>query len=235
MKKIIIENQKVKCVVVEHEGKEESIETDLVITDIPPPEALSSGVFDEKEMDPEWVGGIRSTEKAEKDLYSNGYVIATFCLKKPLTKSKAWVIVLDEKGNMVGGIDAQRNPDTAPPGKQVLSMMRWLRFGEKGEKAKMDMKTAQEVVNEYLLPHLRLHYEDFDDQVEYCLIHYHPYVWDQVLYANQPHVYRTPIDVPGVEGLYYVGTWTKAGALLTLKCADSAIRCAEIILGRELL
>jgi len=125
VKKIVVENQKVKGVVVEHEGKEESIETDLVITDIPPPEALSSGVFDDKEMDEEWVRGIRSTEKAEKDLYSNGYVIATFCLKKPLTKSKAWVIVLDEKGNMVGGIDAQRNPDTAPPGKQVLSMMRW--------------------------------------------------------------------------------------------------------------
>lgn len=234
VRKIVIENKKVKGVVVEHEGKDESIETDLVIVDIPPPEALDTGVLDEKEMDPEWVRGVRLTEKTERDLYSTGYVIACFCLKKPLTKGKAWTCVLDEQGNIVGSIDAQRNPDTAPPGKQVLSFMRLLRFGEKGEKPKPDMKAAQEVVNEYILPHLRLHWPDFDDQVEYCLIHQHPYIWDVVLYANHSDVYTTPIDVPGVEGLYYVGTWTRARWVLTLKCADSAIKCAEIILGREL-
>ncbi len=230
VKKIVIENKKVTGVIVEHQGKDEFIESDLVICDIPPSEALNHEIIEEKEMSKEWVEGIRNTEKMEKDYYSTGYVMAAFGLKKPLTKGKYWTIVLDEEGNMVGSLETQRTPAAAPPGKQMLTMMRWMRLDD----IKMNMKTAQEVVNDFFLPYLRLHWKDFDDAVEYCLIHFHPYVWDQVLIYN-PEVYTTPIDVPDVDGLYYVGNWARAGFILTSRCADSALRCAEHVLGRKLV
>ena len=229
VRRILIENGKVKGVVVEHEGIDQHIETDLVICDIPPHQALDDGILEEREMPEEWVKGIRNTAAMEKDYYSTGYVMASFCLDKPLAKGTFWTIVLDDEGKMVGSLETQRTPESAPPGKQILSIMRWFRLG----KVKMNMKIAQEVVNGLLLPHLRLHWKDFDDHVEYCLIHFHPYVWDQVLIYN-PEAYTTPIDVPGVDGLYYVGSWTHAGFILTSKCADSALKCAELILGKKL-
>jgi len=70
--------------------------------------------------------------------------------------------------------------------------------------------------------------------VESCFLHFQPYVWDQVLIYN-PEVYTTPIDVPDVEGLYYVGNWARAGFILTSRCGDSALKCAELIVGEKLL
>lgn len=58
VKKIIIENEKVTGIVVEHHGREEHIETDLVICNIPPSEALRAGILDEKQMPREWKGSI---------------------------------------------------------------------------------------------------------------------------------------------------------------------------------
>ena len=49
-----------------------------------------------------------------------------------------------------------------------------------------------------------------------------------------PKLCATPIGVPAVEGLYYVGRRARAGFVLTSQCADSALKCAEIIVGREL-
>jgi hypothetical protein len=230
VKKIIIENGKVKGVIVERDGEEEHIETELVICEIPPPQALDSGVLDEKAMPKDWVAGIRSTERKEKELYNTGFVIAHFTLKKPLTHELFWTIVLDEKGEMVGSIEWQRNSDSAPAGKQAISFMRWLRV----DNIKMNMKTAQDILNDYFLPHLRLHWKNFDDHVENCLIHFHPYVWDQVLIYH-PEAYTTPIKVPGVEGLYYVGNWSRAGFILTSRSAHSAVKCAEMILGKKLV
>ena len=230
VKKIIIEKKKVTGVIVEHHGVEERIETDLVICDIPPPEALRAGILDKEQMPREWVEGIRSTEKLEKEYYNTGYVMAGFCLKRPLAKSGFWTLLLDDESNMVGSLETQRTPETAPPGKQMMSIMRWFRLDD----VKMNMRTAQEVVNEFFLPCLRLHWKDFDDVVEACYIHFHPYVWDQVLIYN-PEVYTTPIDVPGVDGLYYVGNWARAGFILTSRCGDSALKCAELILGEKLL
>jgi len=230
VKKIIIENGKVEGVIVERDGKEEHIETELVICDIPPPIALDTGVLDEKSMPADWVDGIRSTERIEKELYNPGFVMACYGLKKPLTKGKQWIVVLDEEGEMMCSIEPQRNLASAPAGKQAMTLMRWLRL----DNIKMNMKTAQETVNDYMLPHMRLHWSNFDDQVENCLIHFHPFVWDHSLIYH-PEAYTTPIDVPGVEGLYYVGNWARAGFILTSRCAHSAIKCAEAVLNRKLV
>jgi hypothetical protein len=70
----------------------------------------------------------------------------------------------------------------------------------------------------------------------------HTYIFVELnernLYDNSPQLYpelyTTPIDVPAVEGLYYVGNWARAGFVLTSRCAGSALKCAESIVGRNL-
>lgn len=235
VRKIIIEKGKVKGVVAQSEGREVTIETDLVITDIPLIEALDSGVIDEKQVPEQWVKDIRETWDFEKKSYSCGFVVAQYLVDKVMLDNKFWTVFLDAKGDFQGSIDSGRNPHSAPPGKEVITLQSFFKVGEGGEKEKLNLRTAYEAIDEYLLPNMRLHFPDFDDHVEFSTLHCVPHGWVQAFVYNNNTLKLSPIRVPGVEGLYCVGSWCDAGWIGSFKCAYSALLCAQMLTGEKLV
>jgi phytoene dehydrogenase-like protein len=252
VKEIVIENGRVRGVLVERRkssikiedgciidtssSEEEFVQADIVVCNISPIQALNEEIIKRDKLPPAILEIVKTLEALDSR-YNYAYIQANIGLRKPVVPLQytGWNIFIDQEGNAPGpGFCPISNhmPRTAPWGKQSLNILTNLKRDKFGEKWPGG-KTIDYILHELFLPLLRENFgEEFDRNVEMIYITSLPHTWPvTMLHPEAPNV---PI-ISGVENLYFCGVFTDAQFYASVKVFDSALRCAELILGKELV
>lgn len=231
VEEILIENSKVKGVVINTEGDgKKEIHAPVVVSNIPTQDTFK--VADRKHFPPAFV------ERTEK-LRGFGSIAPYFGLKELVLPKAEWdkgmkdTLVIP-KGDrlthnvyMCWNIQSTTDPLCAPRGKQLFTAYAPV--------------TQEEAVNEELMnwacdqivDYLERRYPGFKDSIDWALF---PVSWRLEGVAkdiNQAGTMKTPVRAPGVEGLFFAGDTVKGyGVAMDCACAAGMI-CASEITGKD--
>lgn len=231
VKKIKVDDGVTKGVIIVRDGKEEFVEADVVVCNVPPQLAAKMGILDincfpdpYKEDLLKKINTIREGAK-RYDVQTLNLHIG---LKKQITDIDSYIVFVGDGGHVIGGLQSYSvySPKSAPPGKQLLYLISFL------YKQPRNYKIAENYVHDLFLPAIRQWLKDFDDNVEWIMTSFSPIPYAEL---NQQMFSSTEkFDIKtGIDNLYFAGMYTGLvgvdGALVT------GVRAAELILDKKIL
>ncbi len=231
VKKITIEGGKAAGVIVERGGEDQFIASDFVVCDVPPQVAYRIGMLDMGSFPSPYRDDFNKRVKTIEDgarRYDVQIVNVHIGLKRKLVSTDAEVVILNDNGDAVGGIQiySNLNPASAPKGKQLLYIYTFF------YKAPREFRVVERYAVDTVLPILRNWIDGFDENVEWMMAGFSPVVYaeyNQQMFSNHAKFE----NVTAVNNFYFAGMFT--GRVT----ADGALRTgaevAERILGRKLL
>ncbi len=231
VKKITIEGGRATGVIIERGGEDQFIAADFVVCNVPPQVAYRIGLLDMGSFPGPYRDDFTKRVKTIEDgakRYDVQIVNIHIGLKRKLVSTEAWVVILDDSGHAVGGIQiySNLNPASAPKGKQLLYVNTFL------YKVPRDFGVVERYAVDTVLPILRSWINGFDENVEWVMAGFSPVVYaeyNQQMFSSHPKFENvTPVD-----NFYFAGMFTERVT------ADGALRTgaevAEHVLGRKLL
>ncbi|MBU1054345.1 MAG: FAD-dependent oxidoreductase [Proteobacteria bacterium] len=230
VKKITIEGGKTTGVIVERGGKDQFIAADSVVCNVSPQVAYRIGLLDMGSFPNPYRDDFTQRVKTIEDgakRYDVQIVNVHIGLKHKLVNTEAWIVILDDHGHAIGGIQtySNLNPASAPKGKQLLYINTFL------YKVPREFSVVEKYAADTVLPVLRSWISDFDENVEWMMAGFSPVVYaeynQQMFSSHAKFENVTPVDNFYFAGMF-TGRVTADGALRT------GAEVAERVLGRKL-
>ena len=230
VEEIIIEDGKVKGVIIKEVNEERKILAPIVVSNIPTQDTFK--VADKRHFPADWA------ERTEK-LRGFGAIAPYFGLNKLVLPEFEWdkgmkdtmvipkVNRLTHDVYMCWNIQSMSDPLCAPAGKHLFTAYAPVTQEEALNKELMEWACDQ------IVEYLERRYPGFKESIDWALF---PVSWRLEGVAkdvNQAGTMKSPVRAPGVEGLYFTGDTVKGyGVAMDCACAAGLI-CASEITGKD--
>jgi phytoene dehydrogenase-like protein len=216
---ILIENGRVRGVVVDSQGKAETIEAPVVVAALPVWELFE--MADESAFPKEFVSKVKHLNR------TTAIFGLTVAAREPLFDGKFFVLTDGRRcGHPISAFMASNiAPAVAAEGEHLFEVCCQcdMEIGDDPERLDEIVELLQEDLEEM--------FPGWQEKVIWQKSYFH---WEEpARTAGRAGVFRPEVKAPGVEGLYLTGDTVASRALPGLECAaDSAMMCAEAILSR---
>lgn len=228
-KQVLFKNGKATGVLVEKDGREETLKADIVICNVSPQASQRQGLVDLNVFGADYkadtLDRITRLEKGA-ERYAVDTLNVYVALKKPLTISESYNLIVDDKGVPKAGMQIYTGyaPASGPVGKQLIYMTNYY--------VPRNYAAAEDYLSSEILPALRAWLPGFDDNVDWIMSQFGPVRYaqlnQQMFSDGVAFESATPVD-----NFFWVGMYTGLvgvdGAMIT------GLHVCEKILGKELM
>jgi len=231
VKRVVIENGKVKGVIVVEDGEEKFVESDIVVVDVRPRIALKEGLVTENELKAWDPATLESIKDIEKEQWWEGAVVTwNVALSRKVTDEEAEVSFMDNNGHIVGLYVTK--PTSAPPGMQHIIFHSYLSKKKLYPNGKLDYSVAREAVDTLRRHAIESWGKIFEESILFSEVHTMNETYG-IYAAWDPEAKLAPMKSP-IEGLYWAGDESEPAGIGLPARSVGGIKIAEDIVKAKI-